>query len=360
MDNLHEFTPAQQIEEEASDWLARMDADQKLTQQELAELKQWMNRSPVHRAEFNRLMAFWQQANVLTELSIPLRQKTSTGGVWWLQPIGWPRLGALAAVLLVAVLISINFNLLSPNQLRVAGNGVYETRIGEQNSITLVDGSVIELNTNSRVQVNYTDQRRAIKLMQGEAFFDVSKDTRRPFEVAAGNGVVRAVGTAFAVRFNQQALTVTVTEGKVALAAVAEESIKTPSTASASPPAAARANMGSLVAGQRAEFKPLLAQALDATTKTLESKAINNALAWREGLLMFNGEPLNIVVKEMNRYTALTIEIADPSIANLQIGGQFKVGETEAMLKNLAVSFDLDIQKVNENLIHLVKKNNKK
>ena len=356
MNKVIELTPAEQIGVEASDWLAQMDADQKLSEAELLALKQWMNRSPAHRAELNRLIAFWQQANVLTELSFPLHKKpvANTG---WSSFISWQSVSAVATVMVVAVMMAINVDGLSSNQPRVAANGVYETRIGEQNSITLVDGSVIELNTNSRVQVNYTPQRRAIQLMQGEAFFDVSKDPSRPFEVAAGKGVVRAVGTAFSVYFNEQALTVTVTEGKVALAKALPAQ---PSQPLATQPQAMVADVGTLVAGQRAEFEPLLAQALEATTTTLEAEAVNKALAWRDGLLMFNGESLATVVKEMNRYTALTIEIVDPSIAHLQIGGQFKVGETEAMLKNLSVTFGLDVHHINEKLVHLGKKNNKK
>ena len=101
----------------------------------------------------------------------------------------------------------------------MSGNGIYETRIGEQNSITLVDGSVIQLNTDSHIQVNYEKNQRSIVLMAGEAHFEVAKDPSRPFVVKAGDGMVRAVGTAFTVRINPEALKVIVTEGKVALAA---------------------------------------------------------------------------------------------------------------------------------------------
>ena len=109
------------------------------------------------------------------------------------------------------------------------------------------------------------------------------------------------------------------------------------------------------MAGQRAEFEPLLAHTLEDVTESISIDVIGKELAWRKGLLLFNGESLTTVVKEMNRYTKLTIEIADPSIADIQIGGQFKVGETEAMLENLAVSFGLDIYQVNQHLVQLKK-----
>ena len=136
-------------------------------------------------------------------------------------------MGVSVAALVAVFVIGFSMNIQTPSPVHISGNGVYETRVGEQNAITLVDGTVIELNTASRVQVDYTAQRRSIRLMQGEAFFTVNKDPHRVFEVAAGSGVVRAIGTAFAVRFNEQALTVSVTEGKVALAAVSSQASQT-------------------------------------------------------------------------------------------------------------------------------------
>ena len=364
MNNVHEFTPTEMIEIEASDWLAQMDGDQKLSQQELASLKQWMNRSPAHRVEINRQIKFWQQANVLTELAFPLPHKKNQSNRFWSFPVFWQRMGVSVAALVAVFVIGFSMNIQTPSAVHISGNGVYETRVGEQNAITLVDGTVIELNTASRVQVDYTAQRRSIRLMQGEAFFTVNKDPHRVFEVAAGSGVVRAIGTAFAVRFNEQALTVSVTEGKVALAAVSSQASQTSQALQASQTSqslpftsnqADIADIGSLVAGQRAEFEPLLAHTLEDVTESISIDVIGKELAWRKGLLLFNGESLTTVVKEMNRYTKLTIEIADPSIADIQIGGQFKVGETEAMLENLAVSFGLDIYQVNQHLVQLKK-----
>lgn len=360
MDRINAIAPAEQIEQEASEWLAKMDADTELSQQELADLKQWMNRSPAHRANLNDLIAFWQEANTLTELSFPLAPTTSTESPGAPSVFGvagvWPAAGAVALVVMLAVMLNVvGLGLGTGNSIRVAANGIYETRVGEQNAIALVDGSVIELNTNSRVQVNYTPERRSIKLMQGEAYFDVSKDPDRPFEVSAGKGLVRAVGTAFAVHFNQDALTVSVTEGKVALDALP---LHTGPASLSEAPSASATPVGALVAGQRGEFKPLLAQGVNSSSKTLEVGNLDKTLAWRDGLFMFEGESLATVVKEMNRYTELTIEIADPSIADIQVGGQFKVDDTQAMLDNLSTSFDLAIHRVNKNLIHLVKNKN--
>lgn len=333
MDNFEPNSTPADIDLEASDWLARMDSDQGLSGQGRVELKAWLNRSSAHRARLHELVAFWQQANVLTELSFPLAVSTPVETERVSLAL-WPSLGVFASALVVMVVLVLGFNNDFPGSAgpRVVGNGIYETRIGEQNAITLRDGSVLELNTHSRVQVNYTESRREIRLMAGEVFFQVSKDRNRPFDVFASGGQVRAVGTAFAVRLNHDALTVTVTEGKVAVAE------------------------GELIAGQRVEFTPQLAQSLEAGTANLEPADLVKDLSWRKGLLMFNGESLSEVVKEMNRYSALTIEVVDPALADIKVGGQFRVGETEAMLTSLSASFNLDVLRFKEGLVRLVKK----
>lgn len=343
MDKIKPFSSAREIELEASQWLARMDADERLSPQALAEFKAWINRSPAHRQQFYQLQARWQQANVLTELAFPLPGKSAVHSVWSNQRWVWP--GAVATVVMVFTLWLVMATGLTRPQPVIAGNGIYETRIGEQNAITLMDGSVIELNTGSRLYVNYTDQRRVIELIQGEAYFDVSKDPLRPFEVYAGGGLVRAVGTAFAVHYQQQGLTVTVTEGRVALLPVAEQQTE--------PPAA----VGELDAGQRGKFLPQLAQQSEAlSTTTLKAKDLTQALSWREGLLMFSGEPLQKVVQAMNRYTEKTIEVADPQLAAIKVGGQFRVDDTEAMLNTLMISFNLEVRRLDNDIIQLVKK----
>lgn len=353
-ENIRSFSSRSEIETEAADWLARLDGDQRLSPTELTQLKEWVERSPAHRQTLQDLAAFWGQANILTELSVPLyrepaepARRTLWGGRLGASPV-FASISALGFVLLTGLW------LMGSSPSLVSGNGIYQTRVGEQNTITLRDGSVIELNTDSEVQVNYNRQRRAIALTRGEAHFTVSKDAQRPFEVTAGQGVVRAVGTAFAVHFQRQALDVTVTEGTVALTAIASpQAANDPLQDGA---AQNPAHLKALVAGQSVTFKPLLADALGGGIESLPAEQLQQKLAWREGLMLFDGESLAAVVKEMNRYTHATIEIADPSIAGLAVGGQFRVGETDAMLKNLSISFNLEVDRVNNNLIRLSKK----
>lgn len=362
MDNVREFSSRRIIEQEASDWLARLDGDQALSQVERVSLQDWINRSPAHGEELHRLAHFWDSANVLTELSIPLYHQHHSAPV---RAGRWQARLAVASVLLISIAIGLTAWLSDKwgkAPASIAGNGVYETRIGEQNTITLADGSVIELNTNSRIQVDYTDRRRSITLLQGEAHFKVSKDPDHPFEVYAGEGRVSAIGTAFVVRLDHQALKVTVTEGKVALAAIKQLSAPDVSlSVSEQPdiPDGMKENvtdLGSLVAGEMVVFEPLKTTSVVDTVEILDEQVLERQLAWRGGMLLFTGDPLKEVISEINRYTTMNIEIVDPAISELRIGGQFKVGETEAMLNVLAVSFNLDVRHVDKNTIQLALK----
>ena len=371
MDNIHRLTTAEDIEQQAADWLVRLDSERAPSQQDLDDLKEWMQRSPLHTEQLKRLTQYWHSANLLTELSFPLPGSQRPDGLLsnlryqFKQLLTHGRQASatlgVAFTLTLAVAIGLLFN--NFNGAGVSGNGIYQTRIGEQNSITLIDGSVIQLNTNSRLQVNYESQQRDVVLMAGEAHFEVAKDPSRPFVVKAGEGMVRAVGTAFSVRINPEALKVTVTEGKVALRTFEPQAVEAKSTepkniqladsettAAPVPPAKDR---GYLVQGQSVDFQPQADAGLGNPIKQLEQHDIEQQLAWRKGLLLFAGEPLAQVIDEVNRYTKLDIQIIDADIADLSIGGQFKVGEIEAMLKVLETSFGINVSRPNATTVHL-------
>jgi len=361
MDNIHRLTPAEDIEQQAADWLVRLDGDRAPSATELDELKAWMQRSPAHKEQFKRLTQYWHKANLLTELSFPLPGSKRPNGLLanlryqfrQLFTNSWQATTSLGAALTLSVAVATG--LLLVNQDGVSGNGIYETRIGEQNTITLVDGSVIQLNTDSHIQVNYEDNQRNIVLMAGEAHFDVAKDRSRPFVVKAGDGMVRAVGTAFTVRINPEALKVIVTEGKVALVAVTKVLPETTEleVTQIAQIQTTQPDRGYLVQGQSVEFKPQADTGLGNQIQQLKKDDLAQQLAWRKGLLLFAGQPLSEVIDEVNRYTKLDIQIIDTEIANISIGGQFKVGETEAMLKVLETSFGISVSRPSQTTVHL-------
>ena len=342
MDNIHSFPQRKAIEEEAGAWLIRLEGDTPPGDEERAALMEWLNRSPLHREELADLARHWGNLNILTELAVPLGkpepQPAAPVTGWAL----WPQ-AAMASVMLCCLVLLYYFN---PAFGRddTATNGSYATAVGEQTTLTLADGSILLINTDSQLEINFSENFRDIYLRRGEAHFEVAKNPDKPFRVYAGQGRVRAVGTAFTVYLKPQGVDVTVTEGKVALAG-----------SEAARPEQPASDLGLLTAGQMATIKPL-AENTAATLSpvvTLASDTIQQRLSWHNGLLIFEGERLAAVIAEINRYTDITIELADQSLADIAVGGQLKIGNTDTMFASLEGSFGLRIERVSASKVKI-------
>ena len=375
--NIHEFPDIEIIEQQASAWLVRLDSEKPLTAEELVALRAWMQTSPAHREELMALSEFWGDQS-LVALPIPLEQlcyqppkaNNAASGLLsaWFRPPGL----ALAMVLLLAISVVLG----SGQWLSFSdnSNALYATAIGQQRTLKLPDGTVVFLNTNSQIKVDYSQAYRSINLLQGEAHFEVAKQPDRPFRVYAGRGRVQAVGTAFTVYYRQNDdIDVAVTEGTVALAVLAEqERVSNTNTAppqvteplAETPPdreyrlAIPVDELGLLEAGQATTM--LVAQASAAESggqldrvKTLAQEELARRGAWRSGLLVFSGNSLEEVVAEISRYTTLSIKIVDPALNKVRIGGRFSINNTEALFDALEANFGLTITQRGYNRIEI-------
>ncbi len=349
------FPDRKTLEAEAGSWLIRLDGDTPLSDAEQAALRDWLARSPAHASELQELARLWGKMNILTELAVPLegQQPSNTAS----QPMVKPRriplftfpaamAGALAAVLLVLVASSFWFSATPIDN----ENGLHATVVGEQKSLTLPDGSVVLLNTNTQVRVDYGQEFRDIRLLQGEAHFTVAKDAEHPFRVYAGSGRIQAVGTAFAVYLRDKDVNVTVTEGKVELA-VSNDSLEPDAELVVNEFATLEAGQSTVISS-KAEGEAQLQIAAE-SIHTITPPEIERQLSWRQGLLTFSGEPLEQVVTELSRYTNLSIQIDDPAIKAIKIGGQFQVGETEALLNSLEANFALRVTRLDNDRVLL-------
>jgi len=357
--NIAEFPDRSVVAEEAAAWLIRLDSDGTPSADELASLRGWLQRSPVHREQLNSLAAFWGKMNVLTELAVPLGHAdgraahTSVSGPRF-SFSRFARAGIVTAVLLIGVAA---FVMMRPEPMLIS-NDVYATAVGQQRSVTLVDGSVVILNTNTQMKVDYDNEYRDIRLLQGEAHFTVAKNVLRPFRVYAGNGRVQAVGTAFSVYLKENAVDVTVTEGVVALASIDQSDdngllradVSSGEVRSSGSIAAVDDRfveaLSTIKAGESATIQGALAP--DAARviheiETIEAPEMAKRLSWREGMLTFAGDPLVVVVDEISRYTTVSIEITDPVVGATRIGGRFPIGETDAMFDALEANFGLQV-----------------
>ena len=396
MDNILEFPDSSLIEKEAATWMVMLDGDTPLNPHQRRELQQWMATSPNHRDELERLAELWGLLNVLTVLAVPLEKTQTSLGQRIALVIKAPittintvitagRAVAAATLLGVAALI---FSTYFQAPAFDASNGLYQTAIGQQSTATLSDNSSIILNTNSKVRVEYSDSLRKIYLLQGEAHFDVAPNKKVPFQVYAGDGLVQAVGTAFTVYLQQdEVVKVTVTEGKVKVLgeplannsqqgfssksfssndpannAVPKNTAST-NTASTNTGTSTRApqqatplvDLATLKAGQIGTLERVATSDSQSngsgqnkasflqTLQTIDQQELDRQLAWHGGLVMFAGETLEQVVHEISRYSPLHIQITDPSLKTLKIGGQFRIGETNAMFDVLESNFNIQV-----------------
>lgn len=372
-ENIIEFPDRNAVQAEAALWLVKLDGDGPPTEEMLASLREWLSRSPVHREELRNMVGIWSKMNLLTELAVPLGKVESS-----VRPRGLARIFrtsfagmagkvALASLLLGAAIYSFYEFRPQPSPL-LASNGVYVTAVGEQRTVMLADGSSILLNTNSEVVVDFSRAFRDIRLARGEVEFTVAKNPAAAFRVYAGNERVQAIGTAFTVYMQDEKIDVTVTEGQVTLATLSEPlpgNRDAAATSAAPGTAVAPQNaskyvetLSSLRAGQSASVNipttsaEIQLSAIE-TIEVIQEQDLAKRLSWREGLLVFAGDPLEDVVREISRYTTLSIEIDDPEVRAIKIGGQFPVGETDAMLESLEANFGLLVTRLDDNRVLL-------
>jgi transmembrane sensor len=219
----------------------------------------------------------------------------------------------------------------------------FQTAIGEQAAVALPDGSSFDLNTNSRIWVDYSHRQRVVRLERGEAFFKVAHDTQRPFWVRAGDYWVRAVGTEFNVYLRPTGVEVTVSEGTVKVVNA---------TANEPPPpdAAITGFAAAVTAGEQADVHDRAE-----VIHELNAAQISHLLAWRKSSLYFQDQPLGDVVNEMMRYTTLQIEFDDDALRSLPVGGTFQTNPdgVEALLTMLHDGFGTTIRRDNQGHVHI-------
>ncbi len=197
----------------------------------------------------------------------------------------------------------------------VRSGPVYVTEVGEQRSIELADGSNVELNSRSRLRVRYSERRRDVELLTGQALFRVARDTARPFVVRVAGAEVRAVGTQFDINRRASGTTVTVIEGSVA--------VSTPASRKA-----AAATEVVLTAGEQAIVKE---QAV-ARSKSVDIAAVT---AWTERRLVFDSTRLADVVEEFNRHNTRPLILEGEELAALRISGVYTSTDPTSLLRFL-------------------------
>jgi transmembrane sensor len=217
----------------------------------------------------------------------------------------------------------------------------YRTGIGERLTVPLADGSTIELNTQTSVEVHVSAQFRRVRLLSGEVYFRVAHRPL-PFEVFAGAIKVQDLATEFDVYRKDKTTTVAVTEGRVRVIDSAQErALRAPDSPSSPTPLAHLQVVGTaleLTSGAEVEVSDNLSFA----AKDLSARDLLRLVAWREGRVDFYGASLIEAVIEMQRYNPVAFIIHDPSTEHIRIGGGGRGTDLEGFLEALHEHFGID------------------
>jgi transmembrane sensor len=318
------------VEEAAGAWFARRRSGT-MTSAEARALEAWLAEDPRHMEAFQTIELAWAEVEDFRSapeiLAIRERARGRRSGVTRAFASR-----AAAAVLALAVIGLGGYGLKASGwiDLHRFSNQSYATRVGEKTAVTLPDGSVVTLNTDTAIHTVASRDKRLVYLDRGQAFFRVAHDTEHPFEVHALGRTVTAVGTAFDVRVDRGRFEVTLVEGKVRVSAPVPAPAAAPAKPGAPPPAPVERTTEMLAGDQLV--------AVNDKEWTLERTDPIKETVWLVGRLKFEGEPLGQVAEEFNRYSTRKLVIADPKLAAKPISGTFRADDQDAFVQALAIA----------------------
>ena len=302
------------IETQAAQWLLRQE-EPGWSEQDQQALDLWLAASPAHQAALWRLEHGWRRADRLaargSAAAVPAAARRS-----WIARRLAPLAASLAVIIAGGAAVWQTFD---------ASRETYATEIGGHEVIPLPDGTRVELNTATRLRRAITQERRAVWLDKGEAYFEVAHDRAHPFTIYAGDRKVTVLGTKFSVRRRGDQVLVTVVEGKVRVDALGPANPLPPTV---------------LTPGQIAITKEA---ATLVTPKTVEAAAAE--LSWRRGMLVFDRYTVARAAEEFNRYNRRKIIVTSPQAGEIQIGGAFEVENIDGFVELLEQGYGLTVEK---------------
>ncbi len=325
---------AEQLESEAASWLARIDKADDSNEIEIdlddyaardAEFEEWISRSPGHRVALLRLISVWKRTHRLGALKSPdvavLKQNSSR------LPLRRKIIGlaAAASILIIVGLANLNF------VADVPAGEEYQTAKGGQKFVDLADGSKIELNSDTKLVADISQEKRIVTLDHGEAFFEVSHDKNRPFKIIAGDQAITVLGTKFAVHRKKNSIEVAVSEGKVQIDDLTDLQENPLIILTA----------GDIAEAEKGGF--LLVRK--------DLKIVLRELSWRQKFIDFDNAPLIEAAAEFNRYNHTMLVIKDTEISKIRVSGKFKTDNLEAFVRFLTNGFGFHVSRTGKEIL---------
>jgi transmembrane sensor len=331
------------VDESAARWRLKL-LEPDISVRDRAAFERWLSDSPQHRCAFDAIDRAWNAAAVEAGDAemLALREAALRVTSPHAQP-KYLRYAAMAITLVLTLAIwiwgnnlpwvhrsartadsSVSDPILTVQHVR---KGDYETRVGERAIIRLVDGTVVTLDTASRATFDLTGRQREIRLLSGQANFEVAKNPEKAFIVYAADRKIIALGTAFDVRLEPLEVKVTLVEGKVAVDQLAMNSH--------------RAVLSNALVRAQLEPGEQLVASIGGGAK-VQGTDLQRVTSWRQGRLVFVNDKLGAAVKEMNRYTAIPIVLAEAAVGDLRISGVFRTGQPQAFAHALTEYFAVE------------------
>jgi transmembrane sensor len=328
------FPDPRKTREDASLWLARLDRG--LSDDERSGLREWLRDAANNRA-FLEMGKLWRGLDIISVLSelFPLNPEV-------LNPRPRRSFPSIALAAIAAACISVVSTLMLAGDTpwsffdsrpppRPVYSETWRTAVGEKRVARLADGSTVTLNTGSRIVVFYAPLARDVYLSYGEATFDVAHEPDRPFYVHAGKRVMQATGAVFNVRsFTDDNVELTVTVGQVKVLYEPQRPLNTPERLRDD-----FMHVDTLVNAQEVALVEPTIQSV----RKLDAAEVDSRLAWQRGEVIFQGEPLEHVLTEVERYTSTRFAVADDKLRDVRVGGYFKIGDVDGLLDSLRENF---------------------
>lgn len=315
--------------EEALRWLVVLQ-DEDASDADRRSFELWLKRDRRHADAWRRAQHVWARADslqpalgerriVLGPGNLPNRTSPNRDAVparvgrrRWLQ--------AAAAAAAVAV----------PAGILLSRPGLFAdhaTAIGERRSVSLEDGSTIELASGSSLSVDFAADARRIVLHDGQAFFTVARDSARPFVVDAAAGRTLALGTAFDIKRMGDSVTVAVTEHSVAVSVPGAERVI-------------------VEQGQQVRYGAR-------TVGVVRDADLEQIEAWRHDRLIFHEAPLGEVIADLERYRGGRIVMTDSRLRRMPVTAVFDTRQTDAALDTIAGTLPIRMRRLTDLLVIL-------
>lgn len=315
--------------------------DKAFTSEDRKMLEIWLEQDPANRKAFEQMSDVWEHLGVVEPVFAPEKKyaprkmlthqceaegRTSLKALFNLFFRSNKIIAAACISLAILVLFClpvIKMHFVEPVETFYS----YNTAIGEQKTVNLSDGSILNMNVSSSVCVCMSKGYRRVQMNNGEVFFTVKPDSSRPFEVRTSKGLVRVLGTAFNIRDRKGLVAVDVDHGKVQVKSAPKG------------PGDMRGRALTLLSGQGAD--------IDSTGRLapVRTSNIQQVLAWQQHQVVFKNTPLSSVLQELALYHNVSIKPAFEELGQKRVTGTFDMHNLEQTLGIIVTAASLQMEK---------------